>query len=111
MRLLFDHNLSRKLVRRLSDLFPDSTQTGLIGLAASPDATVWEHARKNGFGIVTLDADFADLSLLRGHPPKVIWLRCGARTVAEVEEFLRRNHRQIELFAADPTASYLEVWP
>jgi len=28
MRLLFDHNLSRKLVRRLADLFPDSSQTG-----------------------------------------------------------------------------------
>ena len=45
--------------------------------------------------IVTLDADFADLSLLRGQPPKVIWLRCGNSTVAE----------------EDPDASYLEVWP
>jgi predicted nuclease of predicted toxin-antitoxin system len=51
------------------------------------------------------------LSLLRGHPPKVIWRRCGNATVAAVAELLRRNQSQIEAFAADPAASYLEIWP
>jgi predicted nuclease of predicted toxin-antitoxin system len=111
MRLLFDHNLSHKLVRRLADLFPDSTQTRLIGLAEAPDSAVWDYAQQSGFTIVTLDADFADLSVLRGHPPKLIWLRCGNSTVSEIEELLRRNHGQIDLFGSDPVASYLEIWP
>ncbi|MBE7502385.1 MAG: DUF5615 family PIN-like protein [Verrucomicrobiales bacterium] len=38
MRLLFDHNLSHKLVRRLADIFPDSTQTRLLGLGQASDA-------------------------------------------------------------------------
>jgi predicted nuclease of predicted toxin-antitoxin system len=84
MRLLFDHNLSHKLVRRLSDLFPDSTQTRLVGLAEAPDSAVWDYAGTNGFIIVTLDADFADLSVLRGHPPRLLWLRSGNSTVGEV---------------------------
>lgn len=46
MRLLFDHNLSHKLLRRLADLFPDSTQTRLIGLAEAPDSAVWDYAQK-----------------------------------------------------------------
>jgi predicted nuclease of predicted toxin-antitoxin system len=111
MRLLFDHNLSHKLVRRLADRFPDSTQTRLIGLAQAPDGAIWEYALNHGFCIVTLDADFADLSILRGRPPKVIWLRCRNSTVAEVEALLRRGENQIASFAADAEAAYLEIWP
>jgi len=111
MRLLFDHNLSHKLVRRLADLFPDSTQTRLVGLAEAGDAEVWDYALREGLIIVTLDSDFPDFSILRGHPPKVIWLRCGNATVAEVEALLRRSQSQIESFAADAEAAYLEIWP
>jgi predicted nuclease of predicted toxin-antitoxin system len=34
MRLLFDHNLSHKLVRRLVDLFPDSSLAWKKALAS-----------------------------------------------------------------------------
>jgi len=111
MRLLFDHNLSHKPVRRLADLFPGSTQTRLLGLARASDSAIWEHSLNHGFCIVTLDADFADLSILRGQPPKVIWLRCGNSTVAEVEALLRQHQNQIASFAADAEAAYLEIWP
>ena len=111
MRLLFDHNLSHKLIQRLADCFPGSTQTRLVGLAQAPDQAIWDHALHHGFCIVTLDADFADLSLLRGQPPKVIWLRCGNSTVSEVEALLRRHLAQIAWFAEDPDVTCLEVWP
>ena len=35
MKLLFDHNLSHKLVLRLADIFPDSTQTQLLDLSTA----------------------------------------------------------------------------
>lgn len=111
MRLLFDHHLSHKLVKRLADVFPDSTQTRLLGLGTAEDAEIWRHSEKNGFTIVTLDADFSDLSVLRGHPPKVIWLRCGNSTVAEVEVLLRANVKRIKAFEADTEAGCLEIWP
>jgi len=38
---------------------------------------ILKYAKENKFTIVTLDADFFDLSNLKGHPPKIIWLRFG----------------------------------
>ncbi len=55
-RLLFDQNLA--LVRKLVDLYSGSVHVREIGLAASEDESVWEHAVANGFTIVTKDDDF-----------------------------------------------------
>ena len=109
MKLLLDQNLSRKLVARLADVFPDSTQTGLEGLAAADDASIWDFARESGFAIVTLDADFAEMSVLKGAPPKIIWLRCGNSTVDEMERLLRANAEGIQDFLADESSGCLEV--
>src|SRR5689334_8661836 len=109
MKLLFDHHLSHKLVKRLADIFPDSTQTRFLGMSTADDLVLWNHAKQNGFMVVSLDSDFYDLSLLRGHPPKLIWLRCGNSTVDKIERLLRANAKQIEAFAADATARCLEI--
>jgi predicted nuclease of predicted toxin-antitoxin system len=111
MRLLFDHNLSHKLCRRLADIFPDSTQTRLVGLGSASDQAIWQFAVAGGLAVATLDKDFADMSLLRGAPPKVIWLRCGNSTVAEVERLLRANLEDIRRFEASASVSLLEIWP
>ncbi len=111
MKLLFDHNLSHRLVPRLADIFPDSTQTKPLGFNRATDSVIWEHARANGFVVVTLDKDFADLSFLRGAPPKVIWLRCGNSTVAEVEQLLRSNFPAIQEFETKQNSGLLEIWP
>src|SRR5438552_2041015 len=103
MKLLFVHHLSYKLVRRLADIFPDSAQTGLLGMATADDAVIWEHAKQNGFIVVSLDSDFYDISVLHGHPPKLIWLRCGNSTVGDLERLLRKNRKRIEAFVAGET--------
>jgi len=72
MKLLFDENLSHKLVRRLADLFPDSTHVRDIGLKAADDPVVWEYAKKNGLMIVSKDSDMHQQSFVFGHPPKII---------------------------------------
>ena len=111
MKLLFDHNLSHKLVPRLADVFPDSTQTRLLNFARRADEVIWGHARDHGFTMVSLDKDFADLALLRGAPPKIIWLRCGNSTVAEVEQLLRLNLAAIRRFEISESDAVLEIWP
>ena len=92
MKLLFDANLSPKLVDRLDDLFPGSVHIFETGLARNtPDQTIWEYARANEFTSITADSDFLDLAQSRGAPPKVVRIEnCDYRTT-EVEDLLRRH--------------------
>ena len=110
MKLFFDQNLSFKLCRLLADLFPESSQVSLVGLAEAEDAVVWHHARANGFVMVSQDSDFADMAALYGPPPKVIWLRCGNLPTNEVERLLRNHAPAIVAFEQDSAAACLEVY-
>jgi len=101
MKLLFNQNLSPKLADRLADLFPGSSHVEREGLSRAFDIEVWEFARRNGFAIVTKDEDFANLSLLKGQPPKVLWLQIGNCTTADVEELLRKRAGDIKRFEKD----------
>jgi predicted nuclease of predicted toxin-antitoxin system len=109
MKLLFDHHLPRKLVRRLEDQFPDSSHVAFYGLADATDVDIWVFAGREGYTIVTKDSDFNDLSALRGTPPKVIWIRIGNCTTTEVDSILRRHVHAIQLFLAHPTDRVLEI--
>ena len=44
MKLLFDENLSPKLVRLLEDFFPNSKHVRDVGLEAADDLLVWQYA-------------------------------------------------------------------
>jgi predicted nuclease of predicted toxin-antitoxin system len=109
MKLLFDHNLSYKLVARLADLFPDSAHVRNVNLHAADDRTVWEYARANGFAIVSKDEDFHQLSFLYGAPPKVVWVRLGNCTTADIEHALRRHHTDLLNFEANEEGAFLIV--
>ena len=63
MKLLFDQNLSFKLCRLVSDIFPESQQVRLIGLDRSDDTTIWHYSGDNGFVVVSLDADFTEAGI------------------------------------------------
>ena len=110
MKLLFDQNLSFKLVQSIADAFPESNQVGLLGLAEADDRDVWDHARTNGFTIVSQDADFAEMAALLGPPPKVIWLRAGNQSTAAISTLLRRHAELIEAFGCDDGAACLEIY-
>lgn len=109
MKLLFDENLSHKLPRRLADIFPHSTHVRDIGLKASDDPLVWDHAKDNDFMIVSKDADIHDLSLVFGNPPKVIWVRLGNCSTSDVKNLLRREFDAIRLFYQDDYTSLLAL--
>ncbi len=77
MKLLLDENLSRRIIPALQSTYPDSSQVALLNLNKTNDIDIWEYAKKEGYAIVTQDADFHEYSLLTDGPPLVIWLRCG----------------------------------
>ena len=107
MKLLFDENLSPKLVRLLSDLFPGSIHVHDCGLGASDDGEIWRFAVAEDFMIVSKDLDFYDRSMVYGSPPKLIWLRTGNRSTADIERLLRDHATVIGHFEAQPRESLL----
>jgi predicted nuclease of predicted toxin-antitoxin system len=109
MKLLFDHNLSPRLVARLADVFPGASHVSLVGLDRASDLEVWNYAAASDCVLVTRDADFDDLSLLRGVPPKVIWLRIGNCTTHQVETVLRHHHLLIVDFLSDTSIGVLVI--
>ena len=92
MKLLFDANLSPRLIPKLTELFPGSIHVFDTDLVRyTPDETIWEYARSGGYTIVTADSDFVQIAERRGVPPGVVRLEnCNYRT-ARVEELIRRN--------------------
>ena len=110
MRLLFDQNLSFKLCGQLEDLFPGSIQVAQIGMATANDIEIWDYAKANGFVVVSLDSDFADLAAHFGPPPKVIWLRLGNMPTAVVERTLRAHVVALTAFEADGASACLEIY-
>jgi predicted nuclease of predicted toxin-antitoxin system len=109
MKLLFDQHLSFKLCRQLADLFPESSQVRLLGLDRIEDRALWEFAKNNGYTLVSLDADLADLAVLLGPPPQLIWLRCGNQRTDVIENLLRTHAESIAAFEGG-SAACLEIY-
>jgi len=109
MKLLFDHNLSYKLVARLADLFPYSEHVRNVNLHEADDRPVWEYARAHGFAIVSKDEDFHQRSFLYGAPPQVVWVRRGNGTTADIEQALRRHHTDVVHFEANEEGAFLII--
>ncbi len=109
MKLLFDENLSHRLVKLLAGEFPGSEHVRNVSLKSATDILIWEYARQNDFAIVSKDVDFEQRALLHGHPPKVVWVRLGNCSTAEVETLLRTRLGDLLKFEADPQASFLAV--
>lgn len=109
MKLLFDENLSPKLLQLLADCFPHAEHVRDIGLMSARDSTVWDYAARHGFAIVSKDADFRQRSFLYGHPPKTIWIRRGNCSTRDIERLLRRHSVSIVEFLADEQKSLLAL--
>ncbi|MFH0867296.1 MAG: DUF5615 family PIN-like protein [Bacteroidota bacterium] len=77
MKLLFDQNISFRLIKKISSLFPEAVSVKEVGLENSADSAIWNYAIANDFAIVTFDSDFYELNILKKPSPKIIWLRTG----------------------------------
>lgn len=108
MKLLFDQNISFRLLKRIIDLLPESKQVRELGLENSTDSEIFDYARRNGFVIITFDSDFFDLSIIKESPPKIIWIRTGNTTTNNLENILRDKYDLIKSFL-DEDYACLEI--
>jgi len=109
VKLLFDQNLSPRLVRAVEPHFPGSIHVRDVGLQAAADEIVWSYSADHEFVIVSKDSDFHQRSFLFGAPPKVIWLQCGNCSTAQIEDLLRSRRDEILSFEKDQEAAFLVI--
>lgn len=109
MKLLLDENLSRRLVPFLQHAYPGSSQLVLLGLESSTDREIWQFAKEHGYTIVTRDADFEELSILLGQPPKVIWLKTRNQSRAATLKILLDHRSDIESALLDRDQACIEL--
>jgi predicted nuclease of predicted toxin-antitoxin system len=96
--LLFDENLAARLVAELKDLYPGCAHLSHYDLVGSSDRAIWDHARQQGLTIVSKDGDFRELSIRLGVPPKIVWIRAGNCSTAEIIRLLRERCVDIRSF-------------
>lgn len=109
MKLIFDENVSFKLCKRLEDIYPNSTHVRFAGLEKENDSYIWEYAKDNHFIIVTQDSDFNDMSIIKGHPPYVVWIKTGNCRVDAIESVLRKHFISIREFFERGTCGLIEI--
>jgi predicted nuclease of predicted toxin-antitoxin system len=105
--LVFDENLAARLVTELADLYPGCAHVGDRGLTRGSDRAIWQYGRDHGLVVVTKDEDFQRFSILYGSPPKVIWIRLGNCSTADISRLLRERREAIARFSADEEAAFL----
>ncbi len=99
MKLLFDANVSHKLVDALASEYPGSAHVRDVGLRGAEDRQIWDQAKAQGFIIVSKDTDFRERSYVEGFPPKIIWLDVGNAGTVTIATLLRSELKRIERFA------------
>ncbi len=111
MKLLLDENLSRRLVPFLRHDYPDSSHVVLLGMESASDQEVWQKAKDDGYVIVTRDADFQELSLVWGQPPKVIRLKTLNQSRVATLKVLLENREVISESLLDRDLGSVEIVP
>ena len=109
VKLLFDENLSHRLVRLLAKAYPGSLHVRDVGLERVSDAQIWSYAARHHLTIVSKDDDFHQRSFLLGQPPRVVWIGRGNCSTAEIAGLLRLRRGVLEAFDGDPQAAFLAL--
>jgi predicted nuclease of predicted toxin-antitoxin system len=109
VKLLFDENLSPRLVELLAAEFPDSIHPERLNMRGAPDIAIWTYARDHGYTIVSKDNDFRQYALLYGPPPKVVWLSVGNAGTAAIASLLAGHTAALQTFDEAAEQSLLVV--
>jgi predicted nuclease of predicted toxin-antitoxin system len=109
MKLLFDQNISHRILKILSEEFVGSTSVKSQHLIDSSDKAIWDFAKKANYTIVTQDSDFNDLNSLYGFPPKIIWIRTGNLKTEELANILKIHYTEFTEFEKNPNYGCFEI--
>jgi predicted nuclease of predicted toxin-antitoxin system len=88
IRFIIDQQLPPMLVERLRQSGHDAIHVREIGLTAAKDSTIWEHAAKHGYVVISKDRDFVPAGGVERSP--LVWIRCGNVTNAALWRLLSR---------------------
>lgn len=109
MKLLFDQNISHRIMKMLPDYYSDSSHVKNENLIDVIDKQIWEFAKSNHYTIVTQDSDFNDLNSLYGFPPKIIWIRAGNIKTMALLTILNDYHKELEHFITNDNFGCFEI--
>jgi predicted nuclease of predicted toxin-antitoxin system len=110
LKLLLDQNLSRKILPGIREQFPGSSHVVYVNLDTADDATIRRYAEAEGFTLVTKNTDMVDLCVVKGAPPKVLWLRIGNCTTDVVRRVLDANNERILRFEKSESQVVLSLF-
>ncbi|MGI0061909.1 MAG: DUF5615 family PIN-like protein [Nitrosotalea sp.] len=108
-KLLFDQNLSYKIIKHIEHLFLNTSHVKLLDLDQADDLSIWEYAKENNFTIVTQDTDFDDINTLSGYPPKIIRINTGNTATKTVIELILDKYEIITDFLKNIDIGFLEL--
>lgn len=110
MKILLDENLSFKLKLRLRSVFPNIVHVSDVKLMGIEDDNIFDYARRNNFdAIITNDEDYYWISLFKGFPPKIIWLRLGNMTTSNLASIIFSKESEIKEFLTNSEEICLEI--
>lgn len=109
MKLLFDQNISHRILSLLSEKYIGSTSVKDENLINASDFQIWEFAKNHGFIIVTQDSDFNELNTLYGFPPKIIWIRTGNIKTQSIVDLLSFYETEIAKFSDNKDLGVFEI--
>jgi predicted nuclease of predicted toxin-antitoxin system len=107
VKLLFDQNISFRILSKIRELYPNAHQVRELQLENKSDIEIWNFAKSQQFNIETFDADFFEIANLKGHLPKIIWLRFGNTTTTNIAQVLCDKYQIIRDFIENPDYSEL----
>lgn len=111
MKIVLDANLSYRLVKKLTGVFPDCLHVTRTGLPIpAEDIDIWQWARLNDRIIVTNDDDYYHLANTYGFPPNVVLLRMGNQSSASVIETLQKHLDDIQNLCQSDEYGLLELY-
>ncbi len=109
MKLLFDQNISPRILKLLPENFEGCQHIRFVGLENESDISIFKFAERNDNEVVTFDSDFVDLDALYGTPPKIVYLNTGNLTTKNISDLLLSNSLRIQHYLNSQADEILEL--
>ncbi len=104
-----DQQLPPVLARFLREQGHEAFHSRQLGLSESSDSSIWAHAARNDFVVISKDEDFLYLAHRPGDQGRLIWVRLGnCRTKTLTDRFAL--HLTELVAALEHGERVVEIW-